>query len=142
MRPRVEISPAPGPDDRQIISDALAAYNESKAGPAGYEPVAILLKDETGTTIGGLSGRLTYNWLFVELLFVPERFRGAGLGSDLLDAAETLALSRQCVGVRLDTHDFQAPEFYKARGYTIFGELPDHPRGAKRLFFRKLLQPK
>ena len=39
-------------------------------------------------TIGGLWGRSAYEWLFVELLFIPEELRGQGLGTTLLRQAE------------------------------------------------------
>jgi GNAT superfamily N-acetyltransferase len=139
MRPRIEISASPQDADREAIVDGLMAFNEDRGGPSGFEVIALLLKDDEGKTLGGLWGRITYGWLFVELLFVPEALRGLGLGSDLLEAAERHARDRACVGMWLDTHDFQAPDFYRARGYEVFGRLDDHARGKNRQFFRKLL---
>jgi ribosomal protein S18 acetylase RimI-like enzyme len=54
--------------------------------------------------------------------------------------AEDLARERGCVGVWLDTFDFQAPEFYRKHGYEQFGRLDDYPPGHQRLFFQKRLQ--
>ena len=45
--------------------------------------------------IGGLWGRTVYDWLFVELLFVPDALRGRGVGSELMQRAEDEALKRR-----------------------------------------------
>ena len=71
--------------------------------------------------IGGLWGRTVYDWLFVEHLFVPEHLRGRGLGTALMRKAEEVAIARDCIGVCLDTFDFNAPGFYRKLGYE---ELP------------------
>jgi len=124
--------------DRKAIVDALMAFNEKAGGPAHFQPLTILIKDPaSSTTLGGLWGRTIYDWLFVELLVVPERFRSRGLGSRLLAQAETIARERGCIGVWLDTYAFQAPDFYRKQGYTAFGTIEDHPRGHKRVFFQK-----
>lgn len=100
----------------------------------------ILLRDRAaGSTIGGLWGRSVYDWLYVELLAVPEDLRGQGVGSTLMRQAETIAIERGCVGVWLDTYGFQARGFYEKLGYEVFGVLDDHPRGSQRFFLRKLL---
>jgi hypothetical protein len=39
--------------------------------------------------------------------------------------------------VWLDSFSFQAPGFYKKLGYSVFGTLPDFPKGETRYFFSK-----
>lgn len=134
------VSSAPADEMRDAILDLLLDYNDRAAGPSGYEPVAILLRDpQAGTIVGGLWGQLAYDWLFVELLVVAEPLRGLGHGSKLLREAERIAVSRDAVGVWLDTYSFQARGFYEKLGYALFGELPDHPRGGARYFMRKIV---
>jgi GNAT superfamily N-acetyltransferase len=130
---------SPSDADREAILQPLIAYNKEKTGPSNYEPLAIMLRDDDGTSVGGLWGNLHYNWLFVELLFIPERLRNADFGSKLLAKAEEIAQQKGCVGVWLNTYSFQAPGFYWQRGYEPFGSLNDYPKGADRIFFRKLL---
>jgi GNAT superfamily N-acetyltransferase len=102
--------------------------------------MAIMLRDTaSGQNLGGLWGQLYYDWLFVELLFVPDHLRGEDFGSHLLAKAEELARQKSCAGIWLDTHSFQAPAFYVKQGYETFGMLDDYPKGEKRFFFRKLL---
>jgi hypothetical protein len=35
--------------------------------------------------------------------------------------------------------DFQAPEFYRALGYSEFAQINDYPPGHRRFFFQKRL---
>ena len=70
---------------------------------------------------------------------VPAAQRGSGLGRRLMAMAEKAARGEGCVGIWLDTFEFQAPGFYEKLGFTPFGELPDHPRGGRRLFLHKRL---
>ncbi|MDK4740336.1 GNAT family N-acetyltransferase [Rhizobium sp. CNPSo 3464] len=134
----VSILDNPSDDDRQAIANPLLAFNDAKTGDDRYEPIGIMLRDEAGEAIGGLWAKLYYDWLFVELLFVPESLRGEKLGSTLLTQAEQIAREKGCVGVWLDTFSFQAPGFYEKQGYERFGSLQDYPRGKERVFFRKV----
>jgi GNAT superfamily N-acetyltransferase len=140
MTVEIEVAAQPSDADREAIFERLVSYNETVGGPSRYEPLAIRLRDKaTGRVNGGLWGQLFYNWLYVELLFVPEEERGKNIGSRLIAEAEAIAREKSCVGVWLDTFAFQAPEFYRKLGYEVFGTLNDYPTGGKRVFFRKLL---
>jgi GNAT superfamily N-acetyltransferase len=139
MKPDIFVTDDPSVPDRTAILDALIDYNASRVGPAQLNPLAILLRDrETGETIGGLYSYLLYDWLYIELLVVPETLRGVGLGSDLVRRAESVAVERGCIGVWLNTFSFQARGFYEKLGYEVFGVLDDNPRGSQRFFLRKL----
>ena len=126
--------------DISAVAGPLLAFNEAN-GPSNPDSgkLAVLLKNEAGTVIGGLFGWINCSWLHVELLAVPEELRRTGLGTRLLGEAETAAKARGCIGAWLDTYSFQAPDFYLRNGYEAFGELKDHPPGANRIFLRKSL---
>jgi GNAT superfamily N-acetyltransferase len=110
MTPDIVVPENPDPAIRNALLDFLIAYNESKTGPSGLAPLAVVLKDPvTGRLLGGLWGRTVYDWLFVEFLIVPEDLRGQGLGTRLLQRAEEEAIARGCCGICLDSFDFQAP---------------------------------
>ncbi|HXR02675.1 MAG TPA: GNAT family N-acetyltransferase [Pseudomonas sp.] len=142
MSVRIQFKSNPGEDERLQILDPLRAYNAAQAGDGLSEKFALFIRDENSDAVlGGLHGRILYRWLFIELLVVPEQTRGQRLGSRLMDMAETFARDRDCIGVWLDTFDFQAPDFYRKHGYEQFGRLDDYPPGHQRLFFQKRLQP-
>ena len=139
--PAIERVAEPTPQYRAAISEALGAFNDARIGVGEWPDVALALalRDAAGGTLGGLLGRSYYRWLFVQILVVPDRLRGQGVGTELLDRAEAEARARACVGVWLDTFSFQAPAFYLERGYSVFGEIADHPAPHRRLFLTKRL---
>ncbi|TIT09302.1 MAG: GNAT family N-acetyltransferase [Mesorhizobium sp.] len=140
--PEIIVSEAPNPADREAILQPLLSYNDSKGPPSGFQPLAILLRDpNTKLTVGGLWGKSSYGWVFVELLVVPERWRGQNVGTLLLRKAEVVGRERNCVGIWLKTFGFQARGFYEKNGFELFGSLDNYPRGSSCYFLRKLLEP-
>ena len=139
MAIRLVIPAAPGEADRGAVLAPLRAYNISRAGDPGLRPVAILLADGGEARPGGLWGRIGYDWMFVELLVVPEDHRGRGLGTALMQEAERIARANGCAGIWLDTYDFQARGFYEKLGFALFGTLDDNPVGHQHFFLKKRL---
>lgn len=111
------------------LLEQLNQFNQSIAGPYNSEPITLAVHDDSGTLIGGLTGRTYWEWLYIDTLIVDETFRGHGIGTELLVAAETEAVRRGCCAVHLDTHSFQAKEFYENAGYRVVGEIVDLPKG-------------
>jgi GNAT superfamily N-acetyltransferase len=116
------------------------AYNRAKAGRYDARPLIIAIEEPGAGVVGGLWGRTAYDWLFVELLFVPAALRGQGVGSELMQRAEDEARARGCHNAWLDTFEFQARGFYERLGYRCFGELPEYPAGFSRFFMKKALR--
>lgn len=140
MTLRIERTDTPTAEDREAILVPLRAYNTAKTGGTVPELVAWLVRDEhSGETVGGLYGRVFFQWFYIELLVVPEQARGQGTGSTLMQMAEDFAREKNCVGMWLDTVDFQAPAFYRQLGFTEIGQIDDYPPGHQRFFFQKRL---
>jgi GNAT superfamily N-acetyltransferase len=138
IEPTIIIDEHPDPALRESILRPLRDYNESKVGPSTSELVAILLRHpESGEIIGGLWGRSVRDWLFVDLLFVPEELRARGLGSSIMKKAEEVATKRGCAGVWLHSGTFQASDFYEKLGYQSFGKLRDFPKGHDTIYYFK-----
>ena len=78
--------------------------------------------------------------MHIDIFWVDEKYRKQGLGSKLLEAAESEAKKRGCHSVHVDTMSWQAPEFYKKHGYKIIGELNDIPVGNKKYHLIKNLE--
>ncbi|MDQ0991378.1 N-acetyltransferase [Streptomyces sp. V3I7] len=89
---------------------------------------------------GGLVGHTWSTWLQVTYLWVDAVHRGTGLGSRLLAEAERAAREdRACRAARVETWDFQAPDFYRKRGYEVVGVVPDFPPGVTEFTLTKKL---
>ena len=121
------------------VRGALTAFNEKAVGPDGHTPLNIVAYGDDGQIIGGILGGTYWGWLYIDILWVADMHRGKGIGSKLLAEAEKQAVQRGCHHVHLDTMSWQAPDFYKKRGYETLGILPDIPSGhQKHLLMKKL----
>ncbi len=135
--PPMIVTDSPSGEDFQAIFRALDAFNAPVVGHARFVPLAVLLRDATGSVNGGLWGWTVYSWLCINIMFVPESSRLLGIGSALVRAAETEARTRGCVGMQVDTFAFQARPFYERLGFTVFGIQPNFPPGQNCIFLRK-----
>lgn len=125
---------------REHVLKTLEAYNEAMTGRGTSEPVhplSILRRE--GDLVGGLVGVSYWDWLHVDLFYLPAGWRGAGLGARLVATMLGAAARRGLAGVWLGSFSFQAPGFYRRLGFTQFAVLPDHPPGWRdHLFLRRL----
>lgn len=136
--PEFHYTPAPTPADLSALTEILTAANTAAGWPhANYQEVGFFLRDAHGTALGGLSGYLLYDWLFVQFLAVPEALRGKGLGERLLRCAEQFARQHGAIGMWLDTFAFGPVNYYAKLGFTVVGAIDDHPRGSRRVFLQK-----
>ena len=123
----------------QDLEARLIAFNEGAAGPVQRKTIALTVCDQSNMLIGGLTGEVFWNALYIASLWVEDTHRRHGYGSALLRAAEDAARAEGCALAYLSTFDFQAPAFYDRHGYEAFGELAGVPRGSRRIWFRKPL---
>jgi GNAT superfamily N-acetyltransferase len=121
------------------LRDAIHEFNYTATGYRDGRSLSCFLRDDAGELVAGIDGFTWGGYARVEYLWVTERLRGQGLGSRLLDAAEDEARRRGCGTIVLDTHSFQAPDLYRARGYTEIGTTVDTPRGYTQTLFQKAL---
>ena len=130
------------PDDADIeaVRLTLTADLDRQGRDLGYRPYSILLSDTpSGPVTGGLYGYVLFEWLFIQYVSVPEALQGKGVGTELMGKAEAWARAEGLGGLWLDTFAFQARPFYEKLGFTVFGEITDHPRGSSRYFLKKHL---
>ena len=121
----------------QIIGDLIRSYNRSKREVAESEPLNLYAEDEHGEIMAGLVAETFGNWLEIEYLFVKEDLRGQGIGSQLLQQAESEAKKRNCRFAFVNTYQFQAPVFYQKQGYKEVFILKDYPYTGQRHYYQK-----
>jgi GNAT superfamily N-acetyltransferase len=138
MNPVLTVSSSPEPEAARIISDGLDAFNDAVVGYADREPLHVVVRaSEHGQILGGISGRTSLGLLFINVVYLPEELRGAGIGTRMMTLAEEEARRRGCCAGVLFTINFQAPGFYQRLGWRVFGEIPCDPPGTSRVFLTK-----
>lgn len=128
-------------EDCDTVCRGLLKHNVTRTNGLLSKPgvaINLYLKDK-GETIGAILCD-TYNFcLYVDVLWIDDRYRGKGLGKDLIFQAEEIARDNGCTFSHTCTLSYQAPEFYKACGYKVFGELDDFQEGIVQYFLKKKL---
>lgn len=131
----------PDPEERERIAVPLRASNR-RLMPRLIDAHewAIFIEDDDGQIVGGLWAEHLFDWVYLDLIFVPETVRGEGIGRELLQRAETRAEEWGVLGLWLGTFGFQARGFYEKCGYECFATLPGRTGGEDQYFMRKPLK--
>jgi GNAT superfamily N-acetyltransferase len=129
------------PDEAAVaeLRDRVIAYNIAATGYDDGRSLSCFVRDDAGELLGGLDGFTWGGYAMVEWLWVAEPERRHGLGRRLMIAAEQEAAARGCAVVRVNTHTFQAPGFYRRLGYDEIGRAQDAPVNHGEVFFAKTL---
>ena len=136
--PMLSVALTRDPQVEAAISAGLATDNATRFRPGDNATLDIPVRDDnSGEPVGGLLGHTSFGLLFLDLFYLPEALRGAGLGSRIIALSESEARRRGCTAAFVYTVDFQAPRFYERHGYRRFGEVACPPDGATRIFFSK-----
>jgi GNAT superfamily N-acetyltransferase len=136
---QIQVTDQPTETDWHRLEDSINRFNIQRTGYDDYRPLAIFLRDPVGAMIAGLTAFTWGGTLRILVLWVHENWRRHGLGTQLLAAAEQEARTRGCKQAIVETHSFQAPEFYPQRGYTACGLTNDYPVGYQYIAFQKRL---
>ncbi|MBE9018719.1 GNAT family N-acetyltransferase [Chroococcidiopsidales cyanobacterium LEGE 13417] len=84
---RIDITEKPHPEDIEFILQQLLAFNRDRAGEGHFQQLAIFLRNEGDRLAGGLIGSTYWQWLYIDILWIDETWRGQGYGHALLEAA-------------------------------------------------------
>ncbi len=134
----IAVDEDPSADDQRVVQQGLRAFNDAVIGDGNERPISCFVRDGEGRTIGGLVGHIRWRWLYVAKLWLPESTRGQGVGRRVMAAIEEYAWSQDCLGVYLDTFEYQARPFYEKLGYELYGTLDGYPPGYRQYYLRKL----
>jgi len=128
----------PDPLDLELL-EANIRREASAALALGDEvDLAIFVRD-AGTVVAGISGWTWGDCCELQSLWVAPEYRGRGLATRLIVAAEAEAAKRGCVQTVHFTYDFQARALYEQHGYELVGRVENFPSGTDALWYRKAL---
>ena len=93
---------------------------------ADEEEFVLKIENENSEIIGGcIAQAYEYHWsrMFLDTLWVDERYRHQGIGSMIIREVERIAREKGCRVVTLGTASYMARPFYEKHGYTVFTTL-------------------
>jgi ribosomal protein S18 acetylase RimI-like enzyme len=131
----------PDPEKVRLFEEWLYAFNAEATGIADGQSFGLFLNGADGSVVGGAYGWSWGQTCFLRYLFVPAELRRQGHGTLLMRSLEQQALKRGCRQIVLETHDFQAPEFYWKFGFAVTGTVEEYPRGHRLFTMVKKLRP-
>ena len=131
----------PKPEDVRLLEDRIYEFNVQPTGTSDGKLLAVFLRDDAGAVVGGIYGWTWGAACYIRHLYVPAHLRHQGHGSRLMRRVGAEAAARQCRQIVLDTHDFQAPDFYRRLGFEVVRRVDDYPRGHQSLTMVKRLAP-
>lgn len=131
-------------DDAEYICDKLVEYNLGqvpKTQKLDFININKKVVDKNNKIIAGCLAKMyCWNVIYIDILWVDEKYRKCGLGTRLLNEIEKIAIEENCSLIHLDTFDFQAKDFYTKQGYEVFGVLEDCPVNHCRYYLKKKLK--
>ena len=133
----IHIDLNPESEKDRFIREELHQFNIKHIGKDDH--YSVFAYDSSSALIGGLLVYAGLSSIFITILWVKDSERGKGVGSMLLQAAESEGIRRKIPTSTLDTLSFQAKDFYLKNGYSQIGLIKEYIEGNDRLFFRKKL---
>lgn len=136
----LNIVKVPAKDDRvSSINDGLNDYNEDYIpDDLKAEHFAFIVEDEKGNFLGGAKCKIFARWMHIVWLYSTQEV--AGTGTTLMERIEEHANKERCIGITLDTFEFQAPEFYKRFGFVECGHIPNYIDQYRNIYMYKRLR--
>jgi GNAT superfamily N-acetyltransferase len=124
----------------EFLTDRIYEFNAKATGYSDGRLLAGCIRGETGDVIAGFNGHTWGGCCVLSNVWVHEEYRGQGVGTLLLRAAEAEAVARGCERVVLATHSFQAPGFYERMGYERKYTIEGSPKGHADIIYVKALR--
>src|SRR5688572_3993532 len=136
---RVELEEQPRAEDTRVVTQGLLEFNRAVIGEPNDVELGVFVRDAAGRAVGGLLGHVRWKWVYVAKLWLPDELRGQGVGRRVMREVEEYARRLGCLGIYLDTFEYQALPFYEKLGYEQFGVLEGYPPGYRQFHLRKRL---
>ena len=112
---RFDISDNPTEDEMKIVQKGLEDYDRKH--PYGdldvpSNDINLVLKDNEGKIVGGIITSMKAGVMYLEVLWIDEKYRGMGYGKNLVFEAERTGKQKGYSAAQTWTFSFQGPDFY------------------------------
>jgi len=126
-------------NDYEALSSKLGDLLDQATEKAGqpkfeFQDLAFSL-EEDGEIVGGITGSLVGQNLYISRLAVKEEFQGQDYGSKLMATMERAATQMGAKNFTVTTLSYQAVGFYEKQGYEVFGKQENNPHAGVTKFF-------
>ena len=119
MNYTITCNDAPSVDSDEFFDTYFREYSLKKLGrESRYESWRFIARDHQ-EILGIICGDMMWGVVHIELLMIKPEYRKCGLGSALYEKVVELAKERGCSMMTVETFDFQAPEYWKNKGFKI-----------------------
>lgn len=129
----------PSNNDAEILRRGLREFNRNAVGIESE--YAFYARNNNDELLGGIIVTAEKSSIYIDILYVDEKYRGNGIGNKLIMKAEDEAIKRNIYYSTTDTFDFQAVNFYISNGYESIGIIRNYIEGHDKYYFRKKLTP-
>lgn len=129
MNNNLKVIKNPTETEINYIKNELKKYNDKLVGEDNHKTLSLIIRNNKDEIIGGLVGGTYWGWLYIDRFWINEKYRNQGLGKNIIKIAEEEAKMRGCKKAQVDTHDFQAFDFYVKQDYKTICEIKDFPKG-------------
>ena len=135
---KLEFKLKPEQNDLDFIRDGIRAYNHMYLPDGDVDAIGCFARNDEDKVIGGLTGEMYNNTVFVEYLWIDAEARTSGLGSKLIALLEEQVKPLGVTHLYLDTYSFQALDFYLKLGFEKVGQYSGYPAaGIDKYFLQK-----
>jgi GNAT superfamily N-acetyltransferase len=126
-------------NDTQVddIENCLYEYDQKHITYKVPGSIRIGVVDDNRLIAGADACMTAFKILYVSTVFVNENYRRKKIGTLLMKEVEERAKLLGANMIRLDTFDWQGPEFYRSLGYEEVGSYHNKIDGFSEYFFLK-----
>jgi GNAT superfamily N-acetyltransferase len=128
-------------DEAVWISNNMDEYDKKFLPPENVRDINIVVRNAKNEKIGGVLANTRYATVYINTLWIDEKYRKHGIGKMLLEKVEAEAIRMGCITAALGTWEsFNTRGFYEKLGYKVISISEDSPSGHIGYWFNKELK--
>ena len=106
------------------LLEGMKAFNRDVAGIIPSQKFNVALRDGHGRVVGGVAATLSYDSMYLDIVWAEDHVRGKGHGRAMMEQVEAEGRQRGAHYAWLYTMSWQARPFYEKLGYSCIADTP------------------